>query len=317
MCGREGEALLTLTAVTPLGEETELRYVETLVLQKDFNVPADSMTFAVSGVIDEDIALVILRENDREIYRGIVDEQNVYISEKEQTEFVSRSMEAVLLDNEACPATFCYPDAELLVSRYLAPLGITEYVGENRIYPGEFKVKKGASCWEVMSSFCEGVFALAPIVRGNTIVLRDNCGDDELKFSVNGEKPAVSLQYRRLRYKPLSLVRVRTPESSGYTSVVADEDSLREGIVRERYLDVTYDSSEGLQKADRLISAARAGAQMVKMRIDGRVLTDTGTSVKIEGADINLPEGMYISSLRYALSGTSEYTDITLKKKEN
>lgn len=309
--------MLTLTAVTPEGKETELKYVETLVLQKDFNVPADSMSFVVRGVMEEDVALVILKENDREVYRGIVDEQNIYISQKEQTEFVSRSMEGVLLDNEACPATFSYPDAELMISRYLAPLGIGKFVGENRIHPGEFKVKKGTSCWEVMSEFCKGVYALTPVVRGDTFVLRDRCGDGELEFSVNGENPPVSLQYRCLRYKPLSRVRVRTPESAGYTSVVADEDSLREGIVRERYLDVAYDSSGGLQKADRLIRGARAEAQTVKLRIDGRVLADTGTSARITGTDMDLPEAMYISSLRYVLSGTSEYTDITLKKKEN
>ena len=309
--------MLILTAMTPSGEEAEFHSVQSLVLQKDFEVPADSMTFVLSEVVKENIAYVVLKEDGREVYRGVVDEQNVYISSKEQTEFVSRSTACVLLDNEACPATFFYPDARLLTEKYLAPLGVTKFSGENRVYPGEFKVAKGMSCWQVMESFASKLYGMLPVVQGDTIVFRDECDEEDVVFSLGGENPPIRLEHRRLRCKPLSAVRVRTPESSGYTSVVYDKESVNCGIRRERYLNVTYSSSDGLQKADRLISAARSKSETVRLVFDGRVLANTGVTALVEGADIDISASMYISSLRYVLDGRREQTEITLKKKEN
>lgn len=155
-----------------LGEPKEM------VLSFDRDAPADGLkaVFPAEGLW-EPVSQVAVREGGRTVFRGIVDEQNTRIGpEGLWVELVCRSMEALLLDNEACPQTVQSPSLKLLGVKLLEPLGFQKIDGPQEAVPGALEIEKGASCWQVLADFCGRHFGTSPYVDGEGAL---RCGGGE------------------------------------------------------------------------------------------------------------------------------------------
>lgn len=135
-------------------------------LSYDRDAPADLLRvlFPADKLWDR-LREVALLENGQTVFRGLVDEQNTRLSSKGITvELVCRSMEALLLDNEALPGVINSPSLEVLEERLLKPLGLSLGEGDRSAKRGALTISKGDSCWTALEAYCERFLGTSPWV---------------------------------------------------------------------------------------------------------------------------------------------------------
>lgn len=310
--------MLKYIAVGADGKYINLTAPQSMVLCRDENTPADSLTAVFPHIISEELAEIYIYNEDSLVYRGVVDEQITHVGESAKTEIISRSMAALLLDNEAYPATFVDPSAELIFRRYLKPFGIREYVGGDLTYMGEFKVQKGSSCWQVAENFAKGAVGAFPRVDGDVLYFESKAHDKTVTFENKGKGlPYLSLEHDRLRCKLISCVKVKTAVGGEYSSLIENPNAVNRGIHRERYINATLLSSTPLSKADEIISNAKKADETVTLYSPLRLTELLGADAVVKDPGAGELRGFYVSGIRYSLSDKGEVTKLTLRKKEN
>lgn len=152
-----------------------------MVLVHDRDAPADQLraVFPAQGQW-EDICQVVAYDGGREVFRGVVDEQNTRLLEDGVwVELVCRSLEALLLDNEACPGTVTSPSLASLATKLLGPLGFRRVEGPKGSFPGVLEIEKGTSCWQVLEGFCANCLGTAPYAGEDGVLHCEGLQEEE------------------------------------------------------------------------------------------------------------------------------------------
>jgi len=199
------------------------------VLSFDRDAPADQLKAVFPAErVWEDISEVCVYDGGKGVFRGIVDEQNTKLTSSGLlVELVCRSREALLLDNEAEPAAIKRPSLESIHRRLLEPLGFPTVTGSGGAVPGELRVEKGASCWQVLSGFCGEYFGTEPYVDFDGGL---HCEGWEERRVVLTD--VISAQISRLPCKRLSAVW-KQGYRGGYDALYTDPDAP---VTRRRYV---------------------------------------------------------------------------------
>ncbi len=309
--------MLTISALCSDGEMHSLPSAVYVELCRDEDVPADSLRLIFSQRIEEELAEIYIADDGEEIFCGVVDEQIFIAYEAERTEITARSMAAVLLDNEACPHNFVNPCTAVLFERYMAPWGIEDFLGEDKAFQGKFDVAKGISCWQVAEAFGKRVYGKKPVMRSRKIVFSEDREREQVVFSNQGNGiPFEGLEHSRLRCKLLSKVRAKTENSGEYDTVVANPEAVSKGIKRERYLDVSTLSGDTLSKAFEAVERSLHSSEVVTLRCPVQLAALLSAQARILSS-YGEYENYRVSSLRYVMSDSGEYTRVTLCRKEN
>ncbi len=161
--------------ITGTGENFLLGEPEEASLSYDRDAPADLLRakFPADSIWPE-LSEVTGYLDDSPIFRGIVDEQNTALStDGISIELVCRSLEALLLDNEAKPETISAPSLIALEDRLLTPAGLSLGGGDRERKRGKFTISKGESCWTALERFCKSFLGTVPYVDLNGLV---QCG---------------------------------------------------------------------------------------------------------------------------------------------
>src|SRR5574344_1842113 len=90
------------------------------------------------------IAVSLIINQAVDIPQCIVDHSGTHIK------ITARSKASLLTDNEALPIYFRNASDDVLFSKYLQPLGFTEYIGDSRCVIADQNVTKGITVWQVM-----------------------------------------------------------------------------------------------------------------------------------------------------------------------
>lgn len=310
--------MLTVYAIGADSERYSLSAAQSLVLCKDVSTPADSLCAVFPQEVCEELAEIYVYDGDEIVFSGVVDEQIIYAGDKVRTEIIARNKAALLLDNEAEPAVYINPSAELIFRRYLRPLGIDNYAGENKAYPGEFKVQKGISCWKVAENFCVGTYGTVPYVRDGTVFFQGEKSNGGLFFSCDSKDGIVFTSFQRniRRCKLLSRVRVKTRVGDSYSVEVENPDALGRGIHRERYLNASEYSAQSLAVADEMIASSVNSSEESEVCCPLRLTDVLRSEARVEYSEGEYLSGLCVSSLRYSLSSAGESTKLVLKRKE-
>lgn len=199
------------------------------VLSFDRDAPADQLKAVFpADRIWEDISEVFMYDAGRGVFRGIVDEQNTRLTpEGLFVELVCRSREALLLDNEAEPSAIRRPSLEGIYKRLLEPLGFTGIIGSGGAVPGELRIEKGASCWQVLSGFCGEYFGTEPYVDFDGAIHCEGLEGRALRLD-----SVISAELCRLPCKQLSTVW-KQGYRGGYDTLYSDPEAP---VVRRRYV---------------------------------------------------------------------------------
>ncbi len=147
---------MTFWGITPTGDRLALGDPMEITFSWDRDAPADLLRAKFpADRLWEELKEVLLYRQGELAFRGVVDEQNAALSSTGLTvELVCRSLEALLLDNEALPEVLNSPSLPLLEEKLLRPLGLSLGKGDRETKRGRLVVDKGDSCWTVLESFC-------------------------------------------------------------------------------------------------------------------------------------------------------------------
>ncbi len=285
-------------------------------ISQSADVPADSLRLLLYGIWEEEYCRVFVYDEAEPVFTAVVDEQIVKVGENSFTELICRSTAAVLLDNEARPQNFVSPCADLVFRIYAAPYGFTEYSGDDLSFQGDFVVPKGVSCYEVLESFSKSVFGKSPKVKGDTVLF---AGEDEkpaLHFSDDSKGlPFTDFTHSTFRCRLLSRIYTKTREQGEYDTVVADEEAVKNGILRERYMDISSFADSSLSETHKAIEKAKKSSREISLVYPARLTDVIGASVSVSVGG-KVYEGFEVKSLDYTLSKDSQHTKLTLCRKE-
>ncbi len=309
--------MLTISALCADGERLSLPTAVYIELCRDEDVPADSLRIVFPQRIEEELAEIYITDDGDEIFCGPVDEQTFLSYNTEKTEVVARSMAAVLLDNEACPHNFVNLCTAVLFDRYIAPCGMADFVGKDRVLKGKFDVTNGTSCWQVAEAFGKRVFGKKPVIQGKTMVFSDSGEKARIFFSNEGEGiPFTGFEHSKLRCKLISKVRAKTEDFGTYTTVVENPAAVNSAVMRERYLDASSLSGETLSKAFEAVRRSLQSFEVITLKCPAQLAGILGAEARIKG-NYGIYEDLRVRSLRYVMDNSTEYTRVTLCRKEN
>ncbi len=303
--------MLTVKAVDIYGNEIFAGTPLSVVLNREEDVPADSVELDFADVKLPVLKEVTLYRCGKLIFSGEVDEQIRELGEKSHTLVTARNSASRLIDNEAYPMSFINPSIEDIFARYALPFGFKRYEGENRAYQGRFTVSKGSSCFSVIKRFAKEVYGAYPACEGDTLHIEGVKSDDILLLGENGT-PFESLRIVNLRCNRISGVCVKLKDGEGYSSFVADSEAENEGVSKVRYLNTASGSADTLMDADRILAEARSKSFYAQAVCRGFFGDALGKGVKVQDTDFSL----YVSAVRYISGKKGEYTRLTLKRKE-
>lgn len=281
-----------------LGEPTEA------VLSFEDDAPADQLKAVFpADKLWESMKEVIVYKDGKILFRGIVDEQNTTLSSTGLfVELVCRSMEAVLLDNEAEPMIINTPSLPLITRKLLEPLGFPETVGEESAVSGQVNVKKGTSCWTVLADFCKTHFGTVPRVDEKGVI---HCEGDIPETAEIDE--IISAEISQLRCKKISAVWQQC-YGGGYDVCFKNPEAAGE---RRRYL-----SMQSGKDPREVIAGAEEESFLLTVNCHGAYWLKRGSRVNVTIPKVGRFENCPIREIICCRDKNGERTRLILKKGE-
>ncbi len=299
------------------GRETIAPAPVRLSIDMDENVPADALYAVFPYTETAQITGISVYAEDRLVFNGIVDEEERIVEpDGAYLRIASRSLAALLLDNEARPCVYDHPSAALIYERYVKPFGIVCRDLDDAVYFGEQTVAKGASCWSVVKNFCAACYASVPRLSADGVLyLKGMQREETVHFGENGVR-YLRISELQKRSEELSIVRVKTANPGGYALEVTNEDAVRRGIRRERYLNALLSDSP-MRCADQMLQNGRRKAYALKLRCPGNLLGTVACAAVVSDKIIGERGGLAIGSLYYRLTADGAYTDVRLRRRNS
>lgn len=303
---------------TDIYDEEHSVYPVSVTVNMDEGVPADDLLATFHRFTSSQLKSVVVYDENSVVFTGIVDEQITLSNESsEYIKISARSMAAVLLDNESVPISYNYPSVSVIEERHLKPFSVKVSENLSDTYFGTHTVLKGESNYKAVESFANKVYSKS--VRVNEKGELSFFGakkDKSVVFSNDGSGISYYGFCENIkRCEEISKVRIKLINSSGYHSVVENEDAVKRGVVRERYLNCVLTDTPATY-AQSMIKNGSKKAYSITLSCEGQHLSTFGCDATVLGSICGDIKNLYVSSIRYALSDKKEVTVITLKRKE-
>ena len=308
--------MLSIVAVDIFDNEIKLPSPKSLSVNQEIEVPADDFTAVFMFIKNlPELKKVILKENNEVVFMGLVDEQQV-ISDGDSgyIKIVARSMASLLLDNESRPVNYCNPSTNVIFEKHLKPLGFAEFKGEDITLYDTLNVYKGMTNWQAFYNFVKRVYGRYPRIEADGKVDFDGIENSETMYFSNIDgMPYTSIKENIKRCDVVSKVFVKTGENSGYTTEFTNEEAIKKGIKRERYLDVTNGIST-IDTARKILENTKTKGYEITVITPLRLLNVLGAKAVVKDEYIGEIENLYVNSVYYSLSTQGEFTTLILKK---
>lgn len=286
-----------------------------IVINRDENVPADdlSVVFPMLKDVDE-LCDVEVYDGSEIAFKGIVDEQQTILSEKEYyTKITARSMAAMLLDNESRP--ICYTDvcASVIFERHLKPNLISGYKADETVLKGDYNISKGTTDWQAFAAFCIKAFNKIPRIEPDgTANFNGVESEEKITFSNTNGIKYNSIKENIKRCKLISDVIIKPMKSDNYNTVINNSFSKSRKINRRRYIDIF--SEKDYDTADMILKNSEKNAFELTVVSPLCLINKLGAEVKVEDDIIGEKDGLYVSGINYCLTPEKEETTLSLKK---
>lgn len=305
----------TYTAYGPKGERIPLGDPIEVSLSMEENTPAD----AFAGVFpwknsfqeQEPVFLEICGEGGETAFFGPIDELRHTASSGEHVlEITARSQAALLLDNEAIPQTYSYASLSILFERHGKPYGFTECRGETNGFVAPFTISKGMSEWEVLSLFCSRYLKASLQAKGNRLEACRSVEKAGEALRFGKDIPVWEFSIVEKLCERYSEILLRPEDTEKYAVSVLNENAQKLGIRRRRLLTGSW------EQAEEALLKGEKNAFCVEIVCLGFPKEGIGTPASLELLREGIRmEGLYISELRYSLSGKGENCRCILRRK--
>lgn len=291
---------MLITAKTESGKNITLPPPVSLTLNRETAAPADELkaVFAVSAQLPH-LCRLTARLDGEIIFHGIVDEQHTELTTGGlRVKLICRSLEALLLDNEAAPETLLHPTQARLERTLLTPLGLRFAKEELTTANEPLAITKGSSCYQVLNGVTQAQLGTAPRVDFEGLV---HCTPSEPTGWQLRDVTSAKLSY--LPCKLLSEVCQQSTRRSYDTHWKAETVS----VIRRRYLSLQQGKNPKEMLSESLADSRRLTVTCKGAWLAGK--SDTATvSIYGLGEFVNCP----ITAIRHTRSASGEQTRLQL-----
>ena len=298
---------MTVFGIRPDGTRISLGAPVSLLFSREREAPADllQVRFQTDAALPKLSELEVL-DGTRVWFRGLIDEQNTSLNSSGlQVELVCRSLEAILLDNEALPEPLQRPTLQVIEARLLAPFGLKLNAAETGKRLGPLFVEKGESCWAVLARFCKTEFGARLRVSEDGVV-RFDAGTPR-EWTLRG---VLSAQLCTLPCKEIREV-IKQSCRGGYDTHYrgAGYSSCRPGTPRRRYV-----SMQGGKNPREVLESGQADSFLLTVTCKGAWLPEKGDTASVSLPGLGTYRGCPVRSVRYRLDRSGEETRLVLER---
>ncbi|MBR5773839.1 MAG: hypothetical protein IKY44_03205 [Clostridia bacterium] len=311
-----------ITATDTLGKSIVLPKPIAIEICAATDTPANSLSLTIPCLFPlNELTDISVSIDGTLVFSGIVDEQTSQYQKGYSVRIHARSYSALLIDNEAVPASYHTPSLADIFSRHAQPYGIKGFLGNNGVCHYDFTVKKGISEWEVIESFCKSVLKINPIVTndGYLDVRADKQGMHYV-FS-NTRRGAIGFSNARLkrqRYGVVSQVTYKLSPNSDYIYSRTNDDAVARGIHRRRLLNLSSNASGfneyTIQSA---IQKSKIGSMEITLTLPDICICELYASAEFEDGLLGRFEDLCIRETVFSMSSSGVFTKIVLCPKEH
>lgn len=289
------------------GARAELGQPLSLFLSRERDAPADFLraSFRVEGSLPELREMEIF-QGERRWFTGLVDEQNTALTANGlRVELVCRSLEAILLDNEALPEPIQTPSLPALSERLLTPFGLTLGEGDRSPMKEPFPVEKGESCWTVLERFCKRLAGTTPWVDESGAVQCAAAEPGRMRL-----RNVLSAELRRLPCKEIQEVwqqSCRGGYDTRYRGVGFSPG--RPGTPRRRYV-----SMQRGKNPREVLQTGREDAFLLAVTCQGLWWPGRGDLASVSLPGLGEFESCPVRSVQYRRDSSGERTSLVLER---
>lgn len=299
---------MTYVGILADGAEVRLPQPVQVRLSREEDAPADvfAAVFPLERSVGNVVGVRIYDANTELCFEGITDEQKEACSNERLLFLTARSRDALLLDNEAVPQTYCMPSLSTIFVRHVQPYGFSGFRGVGKMFPGELAVTKGMSEWQAAALFCSKFLKVKPRIHDGVFDASGELPEGELIFNNGGDIPYSSITVRNRYSVMISQLLAQSGENGAYRTVAKDSAAEALGVRRRRCL------SAG-QNAENVLRTARRKSFSVELSCPGEVPGQLLQSASVRG--LELSDGLYVSEMEYTLNSDGESTRFVLRER--
>lgn len=247
------------------------------------------------------------------VFFGVVDEYEISLDEKGRTCLLSgRSLEALLLDNEAEAATYELISLDTVIREHVTPYGIADV--DRRAMPplSAFSVSTGDSEWSVLKRFCRFSADIQPYFdKGGRLKLKEPDGKS-IVISKSSEILSASLTDER--YGIISEVLVKS-RYTGRSYTERNEKFIARGGCARQVLTVPRNSgADKMRYTGRYqIRESEKDKRRLVLCLPEPFAASPGDRAELDGALFGLRGELLVTKSRCTASAAGYGTTLTLE----
>lgn len=246
------------------------------------------------------------------VFSGLVDEAEISVTQEGGLVNLSgRGLAALLLDNEAEAAEYFSLSLEMLLERYVYPLGLREIRRNVSVPPQALVVDSGSSIWRVLEDFLWFGSGVRPRFSPDGVLIIG--GEKGRRLAVDGGTAVLERRLKRTRYGVVSEVLVKN-KALGTTEIVRDEDFVRQGGQCRRVVNVPRKTRFDAMRATGEYQLARSRAQAFSLRLTlpGLFAAFPGDWIALSDCGAGFDGGYFVSRATCFADGETAGTEIVL-----
>lgn len=305
--------MLSIILTDVKGKKTKFNHPVKFNLIRSEDAPADGLylLLSIEGRTNEIVKAEVFLDGDK-IFYGWVDEQTEKTNKNGSVlEIKARSPEALLLDNEAMPQTYCLPSFGIIFERHFRPLGFTGYHAPEKNYNGELVISKGMSQWDVLKDFCDKFTGTKPFVRYDGVI--DIMGGIMCRDVLIGKTKIISLSHKFKRSALISDIIARTYHAGSYKMSFKGKKAHSLDVRRQRYVNVVGSRLRSIADVKKMISDAESVYESVEILYDSWLNCDKGDILSVEGEK----QKYIIREIQMSADASGEKTRLLAEVTEN
>ena len=250
------------------------------------------------------------------VFVGVVDDFEASVSENGCIVTVNgRGLAALLLDNEAEAAQYYAASLDMILEKYVYPLGITQ-VKKNVSAPQQaLVVDSGASMWSVLEDFLWFGCGVKPrFSKDGVLLLGEETGTS---FSADGNTAITKQVLKRKRYGVISEVLVKN-KALGTSETVENTEFNQSGGCCRRVVNVPrktrYDAMHATGEYQ--ISQSKVGELLISLTVPQLFAAFPGDSIELCDSPLGVAGDFFVSRTSCFANGEKAGTEIILTKAE-
>ena len=299
----------------PLGKAVSLR------IHMDLDTPADTFQgrFLAPQKPAEIAKIQVADDTGNTLFfQGPVDEQSFEAGPQgTQLTLKARSMAALLLDNEAQPASYESPWLSTIFNNHAKPYGILSFEGSPFRGPAQFTVRRGEREWDVISGFFEKSFLDCPRVTPGNILHTSGYPIFSLPVAPIGDRSAgepACIYIGQIQKRKEVIEKIQFISASGQLGSTVQNEAAGNGVRRRRYLMYQNSPLEYAERAYRMIDRGNRMANMLTLQCLGDPPAVAGQAIRLKDPALGTVTGYTVCRLEHCSDSAGRLTTLTCVK---